>query len=563
MFTLVLTVSILITYGCSSDPIPEEEQVLFSVNDFELTVFDFENAYVGYLIESGRNDTKGERLIFMNQWIDELLLAEDAANKDYTGKQAYRRAIERQKRKIMADVYFVDEVNKILDDPTEDELRIAFGKSKRKVYVRHLFSRNPVELIEPYQLLENGESFVDVANAFYETEEYDSLAGYLGPISYFNADDKFAETAFSLPQGEYSEPVRSKYGYHIIYIDFIEFPAILTEDEYQLKIDGTTSRLKLRQQALSTNDYVYNLMSSLDVEVERDNILKLREAIAGISEEQDQIRSIQDETDVESWDNSKIDRLRIEFEEEEVLGSYILNGTSYEFTFGDYLSWLRYLPFAESKAYTGASVGRAMRNQVFYQLAEENGYADNDFVNKELQKFGRDKLAQVYMYDIIQDAIKDTAQVDVPADFRNRMLKNVQLIIDTDYWFIAAQNKDEAFDVKEKLSEGKSPQSFDNFNSITDARVSLDESNYNIIRDAILNTPLIAFSDTDGWIVINVLSREVIRGDSENLVKVDVQKRYKAYTSVNQVVDSLRKEAEVYIDTLLFDKIYELSRESD
>lgn len=548
-------------YGCSESPVPEEEQILFSVNDFELSVFDFENAYVKYLIESGKNDTRAERRIFMNQWIDELLLAEEALEKGYTENQAYRRAIERQKQKIMADVYFVDEVNKILDDPTEDELRIAFGKSKRKVYVRHLFSRNPVDLIEPYQLLENGESFVDVANAFYETAEYDSLAGYIGPISYFNADDKFAETAFSIPQGSYSEPVRSKYGYHIIYVDFIEFPPILTEDEFQLKIDGTTSRLRLRKQALSTNDYVYDLMSSLQVEVEREKILQLKEAIANISEEQDQIRSVEDAGDVESWDNSKIDRLRVDFDEQEILASYTLNGTTYEFTFEDYLNWLRYLPFSESKAYTGASVGRAMRNQVFYQLAEQNGYADNEFVDQELQKFGRDKLSQVYIYDIIRNAVQDTTELNIPADFRNRVLKNIEIILDTDYWYISAPSKEEAFVVKRELSEGKNSESFDNYHNRVNERITEDEPNYNIIRDAILNTPLIAFSDTDGWIVISVLRREVIRGDDQSVKKIDVQKRYKAFISVNEVVDRLRKEAVIYVDTLLFDKIYDLSRE--
>ena len=558
---VLLSAFALLTLSCSDPDVPDEERIIFTVNDFELNVFDFEQGYVEYLINTGQNDTRTERYIFLNQWIDEIILAQEASKRDYLSNEAYQQSVALEKRKKMADVYFVDEINKILEPPTDDELRIAFGKKKRKVFVRHLFSRNPQDLLIPYDLLTKGESFVDVANTFYETEEYDSLAGYLGPVGYFSADDSFAETAFSLNQGEFSEPIRSRYGYHIIYIDFIEFPAILTEDDYQLHIDGTTSQLNLRRQALESNDYIYNLMTSMDVEVDAPKILELKDAIAAISEEGEEFKSIKESTDIETWDRSKVDRLGIEFDENEVLATYMLDGEAFTFTFADYLRWLKYLPFNESKTNTGASVGRAMRNQVLYQLAEKGGYQENEFVNKEIKKYGLNILSQLYMYDIAASAIRDTTDWDVPNEFSRRLLKNIDYILDTDFWMIRVADRDRALEVKEELSAGKDPRSFQGFESFMGERVNEVEANYNLIRDALISRPLVAFSDTDGWIVLNVLRRDVVETEDQALKKVDVQKRFKAFKSVNNVVDSLRMNAEISIDTLLFNEIYDVNRE--
>jgi parvulin-like peptidyl-prolyl isomerase len=119
-------------------------------------------------------------------------------------------------------------MNERLETPTEEDVRLAFAKSKRKVYVRHLFSKEEEKLSNYYQRLETGENFVDLANEFYETPEYDSTAGYLGPISYYGIDDNFAETAFSINEGGHSEPIRTSFGYHIIYVEKVLFEAMLT-----------------------------------------------------------------------------------------------------------------------------------------------------------------------------------------------------------------------------------------------------------------------------------------------------------------------------------------------
>ncbi len=559
---LFLILCTLLLNACSTEQNDPDEQILFSVNDIEMNVFDFEQKYIRHLINTGRNDTREERYAYLNQWIDELLLAQDAADSGFTANEAYQRGIRIHKQKTMTDVYFVDEMNERLDAPTEEELRLAFAKKKRKVYVRHLYARKPEDLVVPYEQLKQGDDFVDVANRFYNTAEYDSLAGYLGHISYFGADDKFAETAYSLNQGEFSEPIRTRYGYHIVYVDYITFPAILAEDEFQARIEGTTSQLRLRQQSLSGNDYVYELMSGLDVKVNSPQILKLREKIQALADDQPELRPEATRRGGEEiWTDSKANRLGVDFENDVVLATYTLNGENKEFTFQDYQEWLAYLPFAESKTNTGASIGRALRNEVFYELAEEAGYEENDFVEKQVQKKGYDLLSSLRMNDLIAKAIQDTQSVNVPSDFRDRLIRNPEMILVADYWFVPVSGSQEALKLKNRINSGEvQPESLKGYAVFKKQRVSEWEPNYSLLRDALLDQPLAAFSGQEGWLVLNVQEREILRGDEQSLTKVDVQNRYKAFQAVNERIKTLREQADIEIDTALFDELYELEQ---
>ena len=74
-------------------------------------------------------------------------------------------------------------------------------------------------------------------------------------------DDVFAEAAYSTNENEYSKPIRTRLGYHIVFVEHITLPAILAEDEYQYRKQGIESQLRLRKQQLISNDYVFELMS--------------------------------------------------------------------------------------------------------------------------------------------------------------------------------------------------------------------------------------------------------------------------------------------------------------
>lgn len=533
-------------------------KVLFNVNGVERTVFDFESKYVKHLIKTGRNDTKNERYAFLNELIDIILLAEAAADHGLLNHQIYKSAITYQERKSMLDYYFSDEMGELLEPLSDEETRLAYAKRQRKVFVRQLYSQNVEDLTESYQRLMTGDNFIDVANDFYKTETYDSLAGYIGPISYFGVDDAFAEAAYSTNLNEFSKPIRTQLGYHIIYIEHIEFPAMLTEDDYQYRKKGVTSQLRLRKQQLVSNEYVQTLMNGLSVEADAENIMKLREIILNL-EGNTIINADENPENIEegNWTDERIQLLERSFDNEAILASYNQNGVIMEFTFGDYIKWLPYLSFQESKVRTGASVGRGLRNEVIYQLASNENYIQDERVVKDVNVRGYEILSDLYQYDLIKTALLDTSSIEVPNSYKDRLIKNRNVVIKSEYWKITTNGLEEAERIKEEINSGDLPISYDAFQMYDYQTIDQSDNDFNLIRKALVNTPVIGYSETDGWMVLNVVQRDLTEVKDETST-ADIETKYRVFTTINSEIESLRKEATIKVDTLLFNDIYEV-----
>jgi len=549
--------------SCSNqEEIHRDYKVLFEVNSVERTVFDFESEYVAHLIQTGQNDSKERRYAFINQMIDEILLAEEASKNGFLDHPTYLSALNFQQRKSMMDFYFVDEMDSLIAPPTDEELRLAYDKKHRKVYVRQLFSMFEDDLAEPLQRLKDGEYFVDVANDFYETESYDSLAGYLGPISYFGVDDAFAEAAFSTYQGDFTEPIRSKFGFHIIYIEYIEFPAMLAEDDYQYRIEGLTSQVRLRNQQVVSNDYVRNLMGSLLVEGNNENLSSLMAVIKDIDSEQIVNTQQSQESPVERWGDRRLDELRASYPNDAILATYVFGDNRIDFTFDDYLNWLPYLSFVESKNRTGASVGRALRNEVLYKIAQSNGYADDKRVKERVEKRGYEILSELYQYDLTMEALADTSEIEVPRLFRNRLIDSKEITLQVEYWRIPASTLQRAEEIKEAIVSGVAPNSFENYEENDFATIEKTDNNYSLLDRSLLNTPVLAHSSEDGWMVLNVSKRNIELVSTTTSVD-DLETRYKVYDKLLTEISSLRLTAEIAVDSVLFDDIYELWKQKD
>lgn len=562
-FFFILIFIVLI--GCSSNQQEEQHidfQVLFEVNDVERTVFDFETDYVEYLIKTGRNDTKNERYGFLNELIEKLLLAQAGANQGLLDHPKYQAATAYQQQKSMIDFYFVDEMEEILEPLTDEEIRLAYAKKQRSVYVRQLFSTDVSDLEEPYERLKAGEDFVDVANDFYNTSEYDSLAGYLGPISYFGADDAFAEAAYSTNLNEFTEPIRTRYGYHIIYVEYIEFPAILAEDEYQYRKQGVSSQLRLRKQQLISDEYIRTKMEGLNVQPDRENLNELRQIILNLDGEGIISNTPQPENNAYNWTDERLEQLEASLNPELLLATYDLEGSRFEFTAGDYLRWLPFLSFQESKTRTGASVGRAMRNEVLFKQAEEENYSEDNRVQKEVEKRGYDMLADLYQYQLTREALADTSSIRVPASYRDRLIRNKYVLLKASYWKITADNLQEAELIKNEIVDGDIPESYDTFTKVEYAAVDPSSNDFDLIRKGIENMPVLAYSESEGWMVLNILKKEITEVKSST-DEADIESRYKVFTAINSEITTLREQASISVDTLLFDSIYEVWKQKE
>ena len=548
---------ILVLTGCGKEEPHRDFKTLFSVNGVERTVFDFESAYVEHLILTGKNDTRAEREVFLTKLIDEILLAESATNKGLIEHPTYEAAVAYQQRKSMIDTYFVDAMEEEIEPLTDDDIRLAFAKRQRKVYVRQLYSKDPSEIEQAYEALESGEEFVDLANRFYQLPSYDSLAGYLGPMSYFGVEDIVAEAAYSTNEGGYSEVVRSSLGYHILYVEYIEFPAMLAEDEYQYRKKGVESQLRLRRQRLVSNEYIYELMSGLNVQTNNDNLLQLRDVISNLDGE----GIIEQPTTAESaealWTDERVERLANSFDRNAVLATYDLDGQTQVFSFSEYLNWLPYLSFQESNVRLGASVGRGMRNQVLFELASQQEYDRDERVQKKVSKRAIEILSELNQYEMTMKAVQDTGTVEVPESFRDRLISSRELLVQADYWKIPANSLQDALRIKKEIEQGNKPSDYKSFNEMAYSAIDMKEDDYDLVQKSPIETPVIAQSSEQGWMVLQVNRRDISEVTTQTRVD-DLQRSFKVYNTIQTEVDSLRAMANIEIDTELFEEISKL-----
>ena len=163
----------------------------------------------------------------------------------------------------------------------------------------------------------------------------------------------YLRAAYSTNEGQYSEPIKTRLGYHIVYVEHIIFPAILAEDEYQYRKQGIESQLRLRKQQMISDNYVFELMSGLDVQTSNDNLIKLRDVISNLGNDIITQESNNPENADVIWTDKRIEQLANSFNRNAVLATYVLDNQIQVFTFGEYLSWLPYLSFQESKLRLG------------------------------------------------------------------------------------------------------------------------------------------------------------------------------------------------------------------
>ncbi len=397
-----LVVCLLAACNRGEIPLDERSRAVATVNGAVLSVADFEGTYVAFLINTGANDTPRNRHRHLNGLIDTYLLAEEARRRGLDRDSAFLAFEARALKKAVGGRFYETAFLATLPPLSDADVRRAFARSKQQVVVRHLFYRNEAEAQAAYERLQAGRDFVDEAQDCYGTAAYDSLAGYLGPIRYFQMDDAFAEAAFGLDLGQYTPPVRSRFGFHIIRVEDRILNPILTESEYQTRRAGIASQLRLRKRRLEGDRFVRGYMEDLDVQVNPEGIRALALALQDLEHRvTPEPLSMAPDVELAVLD---LGALRAAFVPETPLATYRIAGETRTFTARDYYFWLEDLPFAEARHRTAASVGRALRNEVFAQAGIARGLGDEAPVRREVENQSRIYLAGALQAQLRQEA---------------------------------------------------------------------------------------------------------------------------------------------------------------
>lgn len=386
----------LLLLSACGETAEDVDRVLARVNVHSISIGDYERSYVNVLLQSGANDTPESRWAHLDRLVDDYLLHEEARRRGLDRDSLAIGFRQLALEKALGGRYFEQAFLQSLPPLDESAIRQAFARFKQPLIVRQLVYHSKADADAAYERLNAGRPFLEEAQDCYKTSEFDSLAGFLGQIRYFQVDDAFAESAFALAVGSYSAPVRGRHGFHIIRVEDRLSAPILTESEYQMRRAGIASLLRLRQRRLLGDRFIRAFMDSLNVQVDGGGIRALQAALNRLES-----RPGQAAVDVRAVDSPAVKELS----SETVLATYHQLGQQHIFTAKDYAFWLPDLPFAEAVSRTAASMGRALRNEAFAQAGRNAGLETSRQVTSDVDAEQRRFLASAMRSRLIDSTL--------------------------------------------------------------------------------------------------------------------------------------------------------------
>lgn len=162
---------------------------------------------------------------------DEIQDELDKTIENFGSKEAFKNTLEYYgitEDSLKEDIELNLYVSKLLKSEvkiTEEEMKDYFEENKddfkqeEQVKARHILVENEETAKEIKQKLDNGENFEELAKKYSTDTETKEKGGDLGFFSKGEMVKEFEEVAFSLKVGEISNPVKTKYGYHIIKVE--------------------------------------------------------------------------------------------------------------------------------------------------------------------------------------------------------------------------------------------------------------------------------------------------------------------------------------------------------
>lgn len=240
---------------------PEDNQVLITVNDFEVTP-EVIQAYRG-LRQGGepRNPQQAQAMI-INELVTILIISQDAEAKGLENKPENAVALDLGRRLALSEAAVQDVVAnyEVTDEAIKKAYDEQFANLPKEYKARHILVKEEDKAKELIGELDKGADFGELAKA----NSIDGSAAQGGDLGWFSPDrmvKPFADAVVAQEKGQFSkEPVQSQFGYHIILVEDVR-------DQQPPKLEDVREALgtKLRQQAVS--DYVLALRDKSDIQV--------------------------------------------------------------------------------------------------------------------------------------------------------------------------------------------------------------------------------------------------------------------------------------------------------
>jgi len=218
--TLSLILAVFFVFGCTKKG-NSEGVVVAKVNNAVITTEDFINnfkrlpqwAQERFSSEEGRKQ-------FLEELIKRELLYQEAKRRGLDKEKEFIEKIEEYKRMTLLSTFIKKEIEEKAT-VSDKEVREYYDNNTEQfrtdqVKASHILVDTEEEARDILKRIKNGEDFAELAKRFSKDRGSASRGGDLGFFGRGRMIPEFEKVAFNLSKGEVSEPLKTRFGYHII-----------------------------------------------------------------------------------------------------------------------------------------------------------------------------------------------------------------------------------------------------------------------------------------------------------------------------------------------------------
>ncbi len=196
-----------------------DDTVVAKVNGAVITEGDMKAAKAEIGQQIAQMPPPAQRRVLIEFLIENQLVAGSDKGKSISDSDLYKTRLEYSRRRILRDIYFEKNVR---DAVTDKDIKAFYDKEVAKIpateeiQAAHILVKEEEKAKELYEKLVHDGDFAELAKANSIDPGSKARGGDLGYFAKGQMVPAFEKAAFALKEGEISEPVKSRFGWHII-----------------------------------------------------------------------------------------------------------------------------------------------------------------------------------------------------------------------------------------------------------------------------------------------------------------------------------------------------------
>lgn len=275
---LVLLFVTCLVFSCAKKEGEKKGPYLAKVGDTVITQADFDKEMKGLpeFVQKMFEDAAGKEK-FLEELVKRELLYKEALKKGLDKDQEYVKKLEDFRKITLVGLLLQKEIEAKVK-VTDQDIKDYFEKNKDKfapvtqIKASHILVKTEEEAKKIEERLKKGEDFAQIAKKSSIDPASAKNGGDLGYFSKGQMVPEFESAAMRLKKGEISEPVKTKYGYHIIKVTDKKIGQVV---EFEKVKNLISQNLMAEKQKEVFDSYIEELKKSYKVEINKEALSKL------------------------------------------------------------------------------------------------------------------------------------------------------------------------------------------------------------------------------------------------------------------------------------------------